>query len=117
MLMYVPLRCTGTATETQASASTVDSWPQVGLSKATWATNPFPKNVEMRPFVLSKNWSGTRNSPGRKSSCSEPTDRKSTRLNSSHTVISYAVFCLKKKKIKTIDKVSVNHVASRHMVR
>src|SRR5438132_9188531 len=27
-----------------------------------------------------------------------PTDRKSTRLNSSHTVISYAVFCLKKKK-------------------
>src|SRR5476649_3023468 len=29
-------------------------------------------------------------------------DRKSTRLNSSHTVISYAVFCLKKKK-KTIQ--------------
>src|SRR5436190_9378570 len=28
------------------------------------------------------------------------TDRKSTRLNSSHTVISYAVFCLKKKKLK-----------------
>src|SRR5438132_10980787 len=27
-----------------------------------------------------------------------PGDRKSTRLNSSHTVISYAVFCLKKKK-------------------
>src|SRR5215204_7274152 len=30
------------------------------------------------------------------------TDRKSTRLNSSHTVISYAVFCLKKKKKKYI---------------
>src|SRR5436190_14144477 len=29
---------------------------------------------------------------------SRPGDRKSTRLNSSHTVISYAVFCLKKKK-------------------
>src|SRR5438034_5298538 len=28
-------------------------------------------------------------------------DRKSTRLNSSHTVISYAVFCLKKKKKKS----------------
>src|SRR5574344_2333152 len=27
-------------------------------------------------------------------------DRKSTRLNSSHPIISYAVFCLKKKKIK-----------------
>src|SRR5688500_19797618 len=31
-------------------------------------------------------------------------DRKSTRLNSSHLVISYAVFCLKKKKNKQIDK-------------
>src|SRR3712207_7309785 len=30
------------------------------------------------------------------------TDRKSTRLNSSHANISYAVFCLKKKKKKTI---------------
>src|SRR2546426_3370434 len=29
-----------------------------------------------------------------------PLDRKSTRLNSSHLVISYAVFCLKKKKIR-----------------
>src|SRR2546430_9673482 len=28
-------------------------------------------------------------------------DRKSTRLNSSHSQISYAVFCLKKKKIRT----------------
>ena len=32
----------------------------------------------------------------------EATDRKSTRLNSSHKPISYAVFCLKKKK-KTTD--------------
>src|SRR2546422_5185814 len=30
-------------------------------------------------------------------------DRKSTRLNSSHGYISYAVFCLKKKTIKTIS--------------
>src|SRR3989449_5765535 len=30
-------------------------------------------------------------------------DRKSTRLNSSHGYISYAVFCLKKKKKKYID--------------
>src|SRR5256885_9413649 len=33
-------------------------------------------------------------------------DRKSTRLNSSHLVISYAVFCLKKKKLK--------HLSTRH---
>src|SRR5256885_3805085 len=32
-------------------------------------------------------------------------DRKSTRLNSSHLVISYAVFCLKKKKRHTCDAV------------
>src|SRR5256885_13219399 len=31
-------------------------------------------------------------------------DRKSTRLNSSHLVISYAVFCLKKKKNKKYDE-------------
>src|SRR5438552_7156894 len=31
-------------------------------------------------------------------------DRKSTRLNSSHQIISYAVFCLKKKKTKIICK-------------
>src|SRR5205085_8933159 len=34
----------------------------------------------------------------------EALDRKSTRLNSSHSQISYAVFCLKKKKINTIEK-------------
>src|SRR3712207_7152751 len=33
----------------------------------------------------------------RASPASKPTDRKSTRLNSSHANISYAVFCLKKK--------------------
>src|SRR5436190_18564404 len=32
-------------------------------------------------------------------------DRKSTRLNSSHTVISYAVFCLKKKKITITPRI------------
>src|SRR5687768_18006003 len=32
-------------------------------------------------------------------------DRKSTRLNSSHGYISYAVFCLKKKKKKTENKI------------
>src|SRR5947207_5831968 len=41
------------------------------------------------------------NGPGHHQAGSDPykcRDRKSTRLNSSHTVISYAVFCLKKKK-------------------
>src|SRR2546428_8262589 len=40
-------------------------------------------------------------------------DRKSTRLNSSHDQISYAVFCLKKKK-KNPSIHSVSNVASAH---
>src|SRR5258708_24686645 len=35
-------------------------------------------------------------------------DRKSTRLNSSHQIISYAVFCLKKKKITENDEVKAS---------
>src|SRR5436305_9330640 len=35
-----------------------------------------------------------------------PEDRKSTRLNSSHVRISYAVFCLKKKKKNTYFRIS-----------
>src|SRR5256885_11605492 len=38
-------------------------------------------------------------------------DRKSTRLNSSHLVISYAVFCLKKKK-KKIERIQ-DHIRRR----
>src|SRR6266850_2558088 len=41
-----------------------------------------------------RSWISLRNSP---SDPSTARDRKSTRLNSSHLVISYAVFCLKKK--------------------
>src|SRR5438132_8610328 len=42
-------------------------------------------------------------------------DRKSTRLNSSHTVISYAVFCLKKKithcdQIRTASPIDTQHL-------
>src|SRR2546426_9134879 len=39
--------------------------------------------------------------------CNRRLDRKSTRLNSSHLVISYAVFCLKKKK-KIVNIVRYN---------
>src|SRR2546427_5545621 len=38
---------------------------------------------------------------GREAELDAARDRKSTRLNSSHSQISYAVFCLKKKKKKT----------------
>src|SRR3712207_8222115 len=39
----------------------------------------------------------------------EHLDRKSTRLNSSHANISYAVFCLKKKKITLLNSSSFTH--------
>src|ERR1039457_5862736 len=44
-------------------------------------------------------------------------DRKSTRLNSSHLVISYAVFCLKKKKKKKQKKSAQAQVDTQHQCR
>src|SRR5207249_7036460 len=46
----------------------------------------------------------------------EKQDRKSTRLNSSHVSISYAVFCLKK-KIRTRHRSSVDWARNREMQR
>src|SRR5258707_3076325 len=45
-----------------------------------------------------------------------PTDRKSTRLNSSHANISYAVFCLKKKPMKVQQFISVQPSIRMHDV-
>src|SRR5438132_5840252 len=45
------------------------------------------------------------------------TDRKSTRLNSSHTVISYAVFCLKKKNANSRTASGANHTTGHHAWR
>src|SRR5260221_3457120 len=44
-------------------------------------------------------------------------DRKSTRLNSSHTVISYAVFCLKKKKMKSSNLATTPDTIILHSMR
>src|SRR5260221_9829332 len=43
-------------------------------------------------------------------------DRKSTRLNSSHTVISYAVFCLKKKEDSTPQTLISNILVGVHLI-
>src|SRR2546427_3394025 len=45
----------------------------------------------------------------------DPGDRKSTRLNSSHSQISYAVFCLKKKKINA--QIALTHSERRNLKR
>src|SRR5215472_18884170 len=52
-------------------------------------------------FRSRRAWAWDKN-PRRRPRC--PRDRKSTRLNSSHLGISYAVFCLKKKKTKKQNK-------------
>src|SRR5437762_10586745 len=44
---------------------------------------------------------------GRQSGAATTADRKSTRLNSSHRCISYAVFCLKKKKKNKLPETSL----------
>src|SRR5256885_10501415 len=43
-----------------------------------------------------------------------PGDRKSTRLNSSHLVISYAAFCLKKKNVSSLLLGILIHTTSHH---
>src|SRR5688572_31370901 len=47
---------------------------------------------------------------GRPSVTDSMIDRKSTRLNSSHSQISYAVFCLKKKKIQKLSPTTTLHI-------
>src|SRR5256885_16410687 len=62
-----------------------------------WCRSSYSCSWDIRPCCRC---SGPRCSLLQRVSCIA-TDRKSTRLNSSHLVISYAVFCLKKKKINT----------------
>src|SRR5947207_11069456 len=60
----------------------------------------FPYTTLFRSWTPSRRTAATATSPRPTptwSSAGTLRDRKSTRLNSSHTVISYAVFCLKKK--------------------
>src|SRR5436305_9639117 len=64
-------------------------------------------HVEARaagPGAVSANPSVRSDFRGRRGQCRRTEgDRKSTRLNSSHVRISYAVFCLKKKKIPNVS--------------
>src|SRR5260221_9322454 len=70
-----------------------------GLSRSFQITNIFKQSSVLDNLVLAvQAHAGSSFSFWRPRAAE--TDRKSTRLNSSHTVISYAVFCLKKKKKK-----------------
>src|SRR2546426_7863771 len=61
---------------------------------------PAPRDPSRRSAAADPAHHGHAAGPGRAGRHAHR-DRKSTRLNSSHLVISYAVFCLKKKKKKT----------------
>src|SRR5690349_23985385 len=65
---------------------------KLGYQLGGFAEIDFTKGFGIQPEVL---WSQTNTTV-------TDEDRKSTRLNSSHVEISYAVFCLKKKKKKKI---------------
>src|SRR2546429_2186439 len=56
--------------------------------------------TQIHPSALITRYAKSRMSNGRQFT---PPDRKSTRLNSSHGYISYAVFCLKKKNVTKTD--------------
>src|SRR5690606_39888885 len=92
--------------DTQASASTVVSTQPTRTADRTVARTP-PVTTMIPPTEATATWFDVAETHDRhrdldpvspsRSRCALIIDRKSTRLNSSHVKISYAVFCLKKK--------------------
>src|SRR5207253_11499075 len=76
-------------------------WPPAfsGLRSPPRVLRPVPSPPRLPQGTFSPRTRGPSPGPPRPS---ESEDRKSTRLNSSHVAISYAVFCLKKKKNNTV---------------
>src|SRR5437667_9048234 len=70
-------------------------FPYTTLFRSPSSCSPFSSSSSGRSSATSAN-SRAHDGEHRKTR-----DRKSTRLNSSHITISYAVFCLKKKKVQT----------------
>src|SRR3712207_6965539 len=71
-------------------------FPYTTLFRSSGSSSPCPdKAMELRLFIHRDEGSIT----ARQRSVPPSRDRKSTRLNSSHANISYAVFCLKKKQL------------------
>src|SRR2546427_1173064 len=68
------------------------------LLESWWSWDPPNSVVGLWAFVASQGAAGTQPQPNTDRRIKISQDRKSTRLNSSHSQISYAVFCLKKKK-------------------
>src|SRR2546422_6162313 len=78
-------------------------FPYTTLFRSKQASNIHPKvedilNQAVRKYIKKKEHQKMKGTEPITSNCETSLDRKSTRLNSSHGYISYAVFCLKKKK-------------------
>src|SRR3712207_6861099 len=90
---YTPLsRSFRTACLITSSAADAEEAAQEAFVKAWRALPRFRAGAPFRPWLLTIVANEARNRRR-----AEGQDRKSTRLNSSHANISYAVFCLKKK--------------------
>src|SRR5260363_461456 len=76
----------------------------LGLKQACFSDAPAVAGRDRRPAPPRPIWRRAEHGGrcGRRRRSARP-DRKSTRLNSSHQIISYPVFCLKKKKKTAFD--------------
>src|ERR1039457_7458372 len=94
-LLFLFLFCfNDTATTEIYTLSLHDALPICLTPAANWRPSFLGASARARPF--------------------RSTDRKSTRLNSSHLVISYHVFCLKKRKTQTNTPQHTNPTPPRH---
>src|SRR5689334_23818914 len=77
-------------------------FPYTTLFRSSWVpaspeTRGLPANQQRYPTLIVLPFTGAGVEPHFAQGIAAEIDRKSTRLNSSHSSISYAVFCLKKK--------------------
>src|SRR2546427_5932487 len=91
-----------TATTEIYTLSLHDALPICGVSLESSSEASFDRNVTGNSITANGGGGGVLVSDV---SFANFLDRKSTRLNSSHSQISYAVFCLKKKKTNTSYKI------------
>src|SRR5438552_14767685 len=98
------LHCSGLRADCYAKRLSGGSPPARRITLSDRDRSPFgplrtpPDRVSQHAAGISPSGVGV---VSRRFLCEDGRDRKSTRLNSSHQIISYAVFCLKKKKNRT----------------
>src|SRR5690606_39967454 len=78
--------------------SAAGAYRRLGLVRGHASGEEAPGEGEVRPGLRPGDGAGQVPGPREAAPGGDDPDRKSTRLNSSHVKISYAVFCLKKKK-------------------